>query len=340
MSQPAKPRYSIKEAAGMLGVSENLLRRRIAEGAIDYTIADSHLFELLRHFYPELRVAFPLGPTDYIAWALPKDDELRESIAAYFAEIEATGELKRILDRYYFASSEFDYIGSRAFIRHVNTRLPRYREFFLEAERSTGIDWRLLAAMGYQESKWDPAAVSYAGARGLMQMTDETAARVRAGDRHDPRSSIFAGARYLALLQRTMPRRIPEPDRTWFAVAAYNVGLGHLEDARILAQGQGRNPDDWDEVRNFLPLLSQERWYTRTKRGYARGWEPVRYVDNVQAYQANRNRHAADGLKALQGTARERRNVFASLMEAVKTHSLGQISHALYEVGGEYRRNM
>jgi membrane-bound lytic murein transglycosylase F len=67
-------------------------------------------------------------------------------------------------------------------------------------------------------------------------------------------------------------------------VAAYNVGIGHLEDARILAQSHGRNPDKWEEVRTFLPLLSQERWYTQTKRGYARGWEPVRYVENVQAY--------------------------------------------------------
>jgi membrane-bound lytic murein transglycosylase F len=81
-----------------------------------------------------------------------------------------------------------------------------------------------------------------------------------------------------------MPRRIPEPDRTWLAVAAYNVGLGHVEDARILTQQHGKNPDRWDEVRNFLPLLSQERWYIQTKRGYARGWEPVRYVDNVQSY--------------------------------------------------------
>jgi membrane-bound lytic murein transglycosylase F len=117
-----------------------------------------------------------------------------------------------------------------------------------------------------------------------MQLTEDTAARMRAGDRRDPRASIFGGAKYLALLLRTMPRRIPEPDRTWLAVAAYNVGLGHLEDARVLAQEAGRNADRWDDVREFLPLLSQERWYTRTKRGYARGWEPVRYVDNVQAY--------------------------------------------------------
>jgi membrane-bound lytic murein transglycosylase F len=117
-----------------------------------------------------------------------------------------------------------------------------------------------------------------------MQLTEDTAEMMSSGDRRDPRSSIFGGAKYLARMIDTVPRRIPEPDRTWFAVASYNVGFGHLEDARILAQAQGRNPDRWDDVREVLPLLSQERWYTRTKRGYARGWEPVRYVENVQAY--------------------------------------------------------
>jgi membrane-bound lytic murein transglycosylase F len=107
---------------------------------------------------------------------------------------------------------------------------------------------------------------------------------MRAGDRRDPRASIFGGAKYLSRMLQTIPRRIPEPDRTWFAVASYNVGYGHLEDARVIAQATGRNPDRWDDVREVLPLLSQERWYTRTKRGYARGWEPVRYVENVQAY--------------------------------------------------------
>jgi membrane-bound lytic murein transglycosylase F len=138
--------------------------------------------------------------------------------------------------------------------------------------------------MGYQESKWDPTAISYSGAHGLMQLTEDTATRMRLDNRLDARSSIFAGAKYLATLRRTVPHRITEPDRTWLSVAAYNVGIGHLEDARILAQASGRNPDKWEDVREFLPLLSQERWYPQTKRGYARGWEPVRYVDNVQAY--------------------------------------------------------
>jgi membrane-bound lytic murein transglycosylase F len=263
--------------------SEEILRR-VAAGEVDYTVADSHLFELLRHFYPDLRVAFPLGPTERIAWALPKDDDLRESIAAYFAEIEATGELKQILDRYYFASSEFDYIGSRAFIRHVNTRLPRYRDYFLEAERSTGVDWRLLAAIAYQESHWDPQAVSPTGVRGIMMLTEHTANMMEVGDRHNARQSILGGAHYYLRTRRKVPERIAEPDRSWLAVAAYNLGFGHLEDARIITQTQGADPDRWDEVRARLPLLSDKAWFSRVQRGFAPGQIAVTYVDNVRRY--------------------------------------------------------
>ncbi len=167
--------------------AEELLRK-VAAGDIEYTIADSHVFALLRHFYPDVRVAFNLGPANQVAWVLPKKaDELRESIAAYFAEIEATGELQRIFDRYYFASREFDYVGSRAFVRHYNTRLPQYREYFREAELATGVDWRLLAAMAYQESHWNPEAVSPTGVRGMMMLTEHTAAMMEVENRTDPR---------------------------------------------------------------------------------------------------------------------------------------------------------
>ena len=187
--------------------SEELLRR-VADGEIDYTIADSHLFALLRHFYPDLRVAFSLGPQNHVAWALPKDAEtLRENIAAYFAEIEATGELEQILDRYYFASRDFDYVGSRAFIRHVTTRLPRYRDAFLDAERTTGADWRLLAAMAYQESHWNPGAVSPTGVRGIMMLTEHTAEMMEVENRLDARASIIGGARYYQRVLRKVPER-------------------------------------------------------------------------------------------------------------------------------------
>jgi membrane-bound lytic murein transglycosylase F len=264
--------------------SEELVRR-VAAGDIDYTIADSHLFAVLRHFYPDLRVAFSLGRESQVAWALPRgEDSLRESIAAYFAEIEATGELDKILDRYYFASREFDYVGSRAFMRHVDTRLARYRDFFLEAERSTGIDWRLIAAIAYQESHWDPEAISPTGVRGMMMLTTHTADMMEVVDRHDARSSILGGAHYFLRVRGKVPERIREPDRSWLAVASYNLGFGHLEDARILTQFQGADPDQWEEVRERLPLLSDKAWFSRVQRGFAPGQTAVTYVENVRRY--------------------------------------------------------
>ncbi len=261
------------------------LIRRVADGEIEYTVADSNLFALLRHFYPDLRVAFSLGTQNQIAWALPKEaDSLRENIASYFAEIEATGELTQILDKYYFASREFDYVGSRAFIRHVSTRLPRYRDLFLEAERASGTDWRLLAAIAYQESHWNPGAVSPTGVRGMMMLTEHTAEMMEVDDRQDPRASIIGGARYYQRVLHKVPARIAEPDRSWLAVAAYNLGFGHVEDARILTQSQGADPDDWEQVRERLPLLSDEQWHRRVARGYARGQTAVSYVDNVRRY--------------------------------------------------------
>jgi peptidoglycan lytic transglycosylase F len=261
------------------------LLRRLADGDIDYTIADSHIFALFQHFYPDLRVAFSIGPISHVAWALPKgEDDLRESVAAYFAELQSTGKLDRILDRYYFATRDFDYVGSRAFVRHYNSRLPQYRDDFLAAERATGIDWRLLAAMAYQESHWNPAAVSPTGVRGIMMLTEHTAGMMDIADRDDAADSIMGGARYFARVQRKIPSRIREPDRSWLAVAAYNLGYGHVEDARILTQSQGANPDSWADVRARLPLLSDEQWHRRVQRGYAPGSQAVTYVDNIRRY--------------------------------------------------------
>jgi membrane-bound lytic murein transglycosylase F len=210
--------------------SSDELIRRVAEGEIDYTVADSNLFELLRQFYPDLRVAFPLGPTDHIVWALPKgDEELRESVASYFAEIEATGELKQILDRYYFASREFDYVGSRAFMRHVDTRLARYRDFFLKTERSTGIDWRLIAASRIK-SHWDPEAI----ADGRAQHDDADGTHGGHGGGRRPATRVHSGgANAFCARARQGARAHPRARPLWLAVASHNLGFGHLEDARV-----------------------------------------------------------------------------------------------------------
>lgn len=262
------------------------LLRRVVDGGIDVTVVDSNEFKVASQFYPELRVGFELADGDALAWAFRRDDDdsLRTAAEAYFAELESSGELGAIDERYYDNEHRLDYVGTRRFLRHIEGRLPPFRPYFEDIAEQIDEDWRLLAAMGYQESHWRPNAVSPTGVRGLMMLTRATARQLGIEDRTDPVQSINGGGRYLARIKKRLPERIGEPDRTWMALAAYNVGFLHLEDARILAQRQGNNPDDWNDVRAALPLLAQKKWYSTVKRGYARGWEPVRYVDNIRSY--------------------------------------------------------
>jgi membrane-bound lytic murein transglycosylase F len=266
------------------GESAEALIRDVADGEVSYTIVNSNEFNLLRHYYPEAAAAFELGSDD-VAWALPRDaEDLQEQVAAYFAEIGATGELEAVLDNSDHPVEDFDFVGSRAFVRHLSSRFPRYQATFEQAERETGVDWRLLAAISYQESHWDSAAVSPTGVRGLMMLTQLTAEMMDVPDRSDPEASILGGARYFENVLNKIPERIPAEDRQWLAVAAYNIGFGHVEDARIITEMQGGNPDSWEEVRVRLPLLSNEDWHSRVERGFARGAVPVEYVDNVRRY--------------------------------------------------------
>jgi membrane-bound lytic murein transglycosylase F len=264
--------------------TEELLYR-LSRREFDYTVADSNEFAIGRAFHPEIRIAFDLSGGKALAWAVDaRDASLLKRVTAFFSSTRAEGRLASILDTYYGGTDRFDYIQARVFMEHIESRLPQYRHWFKEAASEVGVDWRLLAAVGYQESHWDPGATSHTGVRGLMMLTEETAQALNVGDRLDPRASIFGGAQYFVWLREQIPKRILEPDRTWFTLAAYNVGVGHLEDARILTQMHGKDPDSWNDVREHLPLLTQEKWYSRVKRGYARGWEPVRFVENIRGY--------------------------------------------------------
>ncbi|MCO6412686.1 MAG: membrane-bound lytic murein transglycosylase MltF [Thiogranum sp.] len=266
--------------------SEQLLNL-VWEQVIDYTVADSNEVAINRRFYPELRVAFDISVPEPLAWAFPpgEDRSLVEKAEEYFAGLRASGRLDRLLDRYYTYVADFDYVGTRRYMKHIEQRLPLYRNWFEEAAQQTGEDWRLLAAIGYQESHWDPGAVSPTGVRGIMMLTQNTMQHLGIdGSRHDAEASIEGGARYFSSVKNRIPGRIREPDRTWMALAAYNVGYGHLEDARVLAQDDGANPDSWTDVKKYLPLLTQKKWYSKTRYGYARGHEPVRYVENIRSY--------------------------------------------------------
>ena len=269
----------------VIGADPLDLLARVARGDLDFTVADSNEFALGHHFHPTLRVAFDLEGPRSLAWALPADQpDLAHAVSGFFARMAANGQLEALFARHERGLQRLDRIDGAAFLRHVAERLPALRLHFEDAAAAIGEDWRLLAAIGYQESHWNPAAQSPTGVRGLMMLTADAAARVGVRDRGDARESILGGARYLVEVRGKIPDRIPEPDRTWLALAAYNTGFGHLEDARILAQRLGRNPDVWRDVRQTLPLLAQEQYYLDAKRGYARGWEPVRFVENIRGY--------------------------------------------------------
>nr|VFK52237.1 MAG: membrane-bound lytic murein transglycosylase F [Candidatus Kentron sp. TUN]VFK52436.1 MAG: membrane-bound lytic murein transglycosylase F [Candidatus Kentron sp. TUN]VFK58186.1 MAG: membrane-bound lytic murein transglycosylase F [Candidatus Kentron sp. TUN] len=258
----------------------------VLQRKIDITVADSHEVDLMKQLYPELGVAFSIGEPQSLAWGFPlgTDDSLYVAADLFFEKIKENGEMADITQRYYGHMKRFNYIESRKFLYHVKFRLPKYREYFKTAAIRHGVDWHLLGAIGYQESHWDPKAVSPTGVRGIMMLTSSTAKQLGVKDRTNEKQSIFGGARYFAYLKEKMPKQIEDPDRTWFALASYNVGFGHLEDARILTQRAGANPNRWDDVREFLPLISKKKWYTRTRYGYARGHEPVQFVRKIRRY--------------------------------------------------------
>jgi membrane-bound lytic murein transglycosylase F len=254
-------------------------------GEVQYAITDAREFSFAHHLYPNVLVGFALPAERPVQWIVRRGaPQLLASVNLFFRDLRASGRLAQMLQQSSGDTRTFAYEESREFQTHVGDRLPRYRTWFEQAATQWGVDWRLLAALGYQESKWDPHAESGDGALGVMMLTADTAQAMGIRDRTNPEQSIFAGARYLAQVREMIPERIPEPDRTWLTVAAYNVGFGHLEDARIITQSLGKNPDSWAEVRARLPLLAQERWYMRARRGYARGWEPVQFVDRIQRF--------------------------------------------------------
>ena len=265
--------------------SEGLLNR-LSDGKTDYVVTESHVLDIVRKYYPNLARAFPLGDPMPLAWMFPKaaDPDLVHRAQEFFLRITYDGTLKQLIDRYYGHAQRLGQLDVANFLERRIEVLPRYRPMFEEAQEVTGIDWRLIAALGFQESHWDPVAMSPTGVRGLMMLTSETADRMGVSDRLDPRQNILAGARYLVELKETLPDRIREPDRTWLALAAYNVGYGHLEDARVLAKRQGLNPDLWVDVKRALPLLSRYEYYSTVKYGFCRGGEAVILTENIRSY--------------------------------------------------------
>ncbi|MDK2125495.1 membrane-bound lytic murein transglycosylase MltF [Parachitinimonas caeni] len=260
------------------------LVEKVAQGLIDYAVVDAHGAKVAKHYYPDVDIAMEIGKPQSLAWAITHEEGLQKKVNTFFDKVRKDGTLSRLLDRYYGHSNRLQQVDAAEFLSRRLTILPKYRHLFIEAGEKYGIDWRMLAALGYQESHWDPYATSPFGVRGIMMLTTNTADLLGVDDRLDPKQSIMGGAKYLAKLKELIPARIAEPDRTWLAFASYNIGSAHLEDARILAARLKRNPDSWTDLKATLPLLRNAEYFSTLKYGYARGGETVIFVENLRSY--------------------------------------------------------
>lgn len=257
------------------------------DGQIDATIINSDEFIANRAFYPKLRTAFTVGETTQLAWAIargPDNAALEAALKSFFDGLRDSGELAQLIERFSSHNQDNDQNESMQFSESAAKILPRYRDTIEQVADDYDMDWRLLAAISYAESAWNPSAVSPTGVRGMMMLTTSTAQEMGVKNREDPLQSLRGGARYLRSVAQTLPDRITEPDRTWLALAAYNIGMGHVEDARRIAQKLGKDPDKWADVKETLPLLTKRQWYENAKHGYVQGREPVRYVQAIRYY--------------------------------------------------------
>ncbi len=275
--------------------TEDLLEK-VWSQEIDCTVADSNIVAINRRYHPELVVTFDLSDPEPLVWYIESSGrELKAEVSEWLERFRGSGGLDRLTERYYGFTDVFDYVDTRRYVQRIAKRLPNYRDMFKQAAAKYELPWTLLAAQSYQESHWNRKAKSPTGVRGIMMLTQATAKEVGVTNRLDAEQNIYGGAKYLAKLRARLPESIQEPDRTWLALAAYNIGMGHLKDARSLAQQLGKNPDSWHDLKTVLPLLAKKQYYKKLKYGYARGGEPVRYVTRIRDFEDILLQHINNG---------------------------------------------
>jgi peptidoglycan lytic transglycosylase F len=256
-------------------------------GNFKLSVINADIYTYYRYLYPEIKIAFTLPKKYSSRWLTYNNDNDKSifiSTNNFINAYKQSGQLGKRYGNYFHHLNVFDYVDILYYLKRIKNKLPDYNPYFKNAAINNKFDERLLAAISYQESHWNEKARSHTGVRGLMMLTQDTAKRVDIEDRLDPEQSIMGGAKYLSVLKASLPERIQEPDRSWMTLAAYNVGLGHLEDARIITESLGDNPNLWLDVEKHLPKLSKMKWYKKTRHGYARGQEPVKFVRRIRRY--------------------------------------------------------
>jgi len=284
-------------------LSDDNLIPLVARGEIDCTIAGGNVAFLSRRYYPSTSVR-SLGEEAFISlgWAVPpRAQALLARVNAFLQTITASGRFDEIYAKYHPNLEAFDSIDVKAFHDGIRTRLPRFRPFIKDAAGRNGFDWCLIAAQIYQESRFDPSALGPNGAQGLMQILPPTARSLKVANPLDPVASIKGGVAYLKWLY-DLYEGMDESDRLLTALAAYNAGPGHVNDARRLAARMGLDPTRWESLSRTLPLLRLRRYYQEAEQGFCRGDITVAYVRQIMTYYDILKRRELDTAIAKAGT--------------------------------------
>ncbi len=280
-----KDGYDINATFTTAYSTEELLEQ-VSKHEIDCTIADSNIYALNLRYYPEIDMAFTISDREQLAWVLAEgSNELEADMYSWLNDFNQRGKMAELKDHYYGYVHFFDYYDNKMYYKRIKTRLPKYRKLFENAALRYDIPWTLLASIAYQESHWNPRAKSFTGVRGIMMLTKSTAKMLGVKNRIDPKQSIVGGTRHIKQMIKFVSDEVKGENRLKFALAAYNVGMGHIEDARKLAKRLGFNQNIWSDLKQVLPLLSKKKYYKTLKHGYARGEEPVKYVESIYDYR-------------------------------------------------------
>lgn len=310
------------ELGGLVGIrcapaerSPELIMADVAAGTVNATVVDTDVASLAMSFHGNLKIACTLGPPRPVAWAVRAGSEgLLASADQFLQDIRGTFFFNHITRRYYDSGAEYERFRESVFLAWQSGRLSRFDQHIRKHAGALGVDWLLIAALIYEESSFNPAARSSAGARGLLQLMPRTALALGVSDLHDPDENILAGIRYLREQYELFDEALTPEDRLRFALASYNVGVGHVRDAQRLAAEMGENPSSWESVSEILVNLSRREYYERTQYGYCRGDAAVRYVEDVlrrwEIYSDYLRQHSACGSESMaledEGAAQER----------------------------------
>lgn len=276
----------IREAPGEINTDD--LIRLTAVGEINATVTDENLAVIQQFDYPELDMSFAITGQDPIGWAMRSNaPKLAEKVDEWLNRDETRRKNKKTFAKYFTPESQFGYKGPYVLPELSADRISPYDSLFKKYSKEINWDWRLLAALSYQESRFNPYAESWSGAFGLMQLMPETAWRFGCDTNQREEQNIRAGVKYINHLQRFWKERIRNPqEQLKFVLASYNIGPGHILDAQKIAAQMGQADSIWDgHVAEALLLKMQEKYYTMegVKHGYCRATEPYNFVYKIMA---------------------------------------------------------